>query len=338
MTHISIRRLLPALALVVAALASAPAGAGPYSSFVVFGDSLSDNGNNAAAGLFDPASGRSPATPTFPRTPTPRGTYSNGPVWASDFAAMIGLPLAPSLAGGTDFAFGGATTGTPGPGPGGFPFSLLVQSTPVPRGHRQPRFAERPLRHRRRRQRRACGAHRDRRRRRASRRRSWRRRLRSPPTSARSSMRCRPPARSTSSSGTRRTSAWRRQWSPAAATAGLATFLAASMNSALAARLAGEAGVTTFDIFGLGTQIAANPALFGFTNVSDACGAVAGAELQPVRLLGRHPSDRGSASRHRRRVRGHRRARAGDVGAARRAAWRRSARCRVGARGPAAPA
>ena len=55
MTHISIRRLLPALALVVAALASVPADAGPYNTFVVFGDSLSDSGNNAAAGLFDPS-------------------------------------------------------------------------------------------------------------------------------------------------------------------------------------------------------------------------------------------------------------------------------------------
>jgi len=34
------------------------------------------------------------------------GVYSNGPVWASDFATMIGLPLGPSLLGGTDFAFG----------------------------------------------------------------------------------------------------------------------------------------------------------------------------------------------------------------------------------------
>jgi phospholipase/lecithinase/hemolysin len=49
------------------------------------------------------------------------------------------------------------------------------------------------------------------------------------------------------------------------------------MNSVLAARLAGEAGVTTFDIYGLGTALALSPALYGFTNVSDACGAIAGA-------------------------------------------------------------
>ena len=116
MTHISLRRLLPAFAIALAALASPPASAGPYDTFVVFGDSLSDNGNNAAAGLFDPSqviTGNS-YVPTNTYAP---GTYSNGPVWASDFAAMIGLPLLPSLAGGTDFALGGATTGTPGPGP-----------------------------------------------------------------------------------------------------------------------------------------------------------------------------------------------------------------------------
>jgi phospholipase/lecithinase/hemolysin len=56
MTCLSLRRLLPAFVVVVAAaLSSAPAGAGPFDTFVVFGDSLSDNGNNAAAGLFDPS-------------------------------------------------------------------------------------------------------------------------------------------------------------------------------------------------------------------------------------------------------------------------------------------
>ena len=55
----------------------------------------------------------------------------------------------------------------------------------------------------------------------------------------------------------------------------LATSLAASMNAALAAQLFGEAGVSIFDIFGLGTSIALNPQAFGFTNATDACGAAA---------------------------------------------------------------
>ena len=37
-------------------------------------------------------------------------------------------------------------------------------------------------------------------------------------------------------------------------------------------RLAGEVGVSTFDIFGLGTEIALDPLAFGFTNITDACG------------------------------------------------------------------
>jgi outer membrane lipase/esterase len=55
MNHRVLHRLLPAAAIALAALASAPASAGPYSALVVFGDSVSDNGNNALAGLFDPA-------------------------------------------------------------------------------------------------------------------------------------------------------------------------------------------------------------------------------------------------------------------------------------------
>jgi len=276
MTHISIRRLLPALALVVAALASAPASAGPYNSFVVFGDSLSDSGNNAAAGLYDPSQVVTGNT-YVPSSTYLAGTYSNGPVWASDFAAMIGLPLAPSLVGGTNFASGGATTGTPGPGAGGYPFSLLVQSAQylaatgnhaspdglyvIAGGGNDARAALTAI---------GGGA-------------SIPGTILATATSFAANVGSIVDA--LQAAGAQHIIVWDAPnlgVSPALlaagpATAGLATTLSASMNAALAARLAGEAGVSTFDIFGLGTQIAANPALFGFTNVTDACGAVVGA-------------------------------------------------------------
>jgi outer membrane lipase/esterase len=56
------------------------------------------------------------------------------------------------------------------------------------------------------------------------------------------------------------------------------SFVADAMNDALALRLAGEAGVATFDIFGFGSAAAADPGAFGFTNATDACGAVVAAD------------------------------------------------------------
>jgi phospholipase/lecithinase/hemolysin len=76
----------------------------PYSTIYAFGDSLSDAGNLATltAGLI-------PVAP-----PYAGGEFSNGPVWAQDLATDLGLSTAirPSLQGGTDFAYGGATTGS----------------------------------------------------------------------------------------------------------------------------------------------------------------------------------------------------------------------------------
>ena len=53
-----------------------------FTALIVFGDSLSDNGN--------------------------AGRFSNGPVWVEHLAKNLALPLRPSRAGGTNHAVGGA--------------------------------------------------------------------------------------------------------------------------------------------------------------------------------------------------------------------------------------
>lgn len=100
-----------------------------YSALYVFGDSLSDAGNNAIAFDASPATSglRTPVPlqptaliPTFPYDTsalTPGialDRYTNGAVWAEVVASALGLPGGgvPSLASGTNFAFGGATSGT----------------------------------------------------------------------------------------------------------------------------------------------------------------------------------------------------------------------------------
>jgi phospholipase/lecithinase/hemolysin len=90
---------------VVSAIRVAPTTAAPslpYSAMYVFGDSLSDTGNVSLATF-----GLVPVSPPYADR-----SFSNGPVWAQDLAQSIGLPaLKPNLAGGTDFAYGGAETG-----------------------------------------------------------------------------------------------------------------------------------------------------------------------------------------------------------------------------------
>jgi outer membrane lipase/esterase len=106
------------------AFASQLAQALPYSSLVVFGDSLADSGNNAIA--LGPNRTPTPiASPDFiPTLPYALNRYSNGPVWVEQFAIKLGLNAAPSLLGGTNYAFGGAETGPAG---SPFPFSLTDQ-------------------------------------------------------------------------------------------------------------------------------------------------------------------------------------------------------------------
>src|SRR5271170_856297 len=77
----------------VAARAASPS----YDNLYVFGDSYCDVGN-----IFAVTGGAEPAAPYY------NGRFSNGPIWLDHVAGFLGVPLKPSLASGTDYAFGGA--------------------------------------------------------------------------------------------------------------------------------------------------------------------------------------------------------------------------------------
>jgi outer membrane lipase/esterase len=98
----------------------------PYSGLVVFGDSLSDGGNDALLGAYNPfqviTGNNYIPNAAYAAAPGDYATFSNGPVWVTPFAAMLNLTVKPSMDGGTNFAFGGATTS------GGSVPSLLAQT------------------------------------------------------------------------------------------------------------------------------------------------------------------------------------------------------------------
>ncbi|HEV2272512.1 MAG TPA: SGNH/GDSL hydrolase family protein [Acidobacteriaceae bacterium] len=74
-----------------------------YDAIYVFGDSYCDVGNIYAA-----THGQIPLSP-----PYFHGRFSNGPIWVEHVAGAWGLPMQPSLAGGTDYAVGGAWVTAP---------------------------------------------------------------------------------------------------------------------------------------------------------------------------------------------------------------------------------
>jgi outer membrane lipase/esterase len=281
-------KVLPAFSLVTMALASFPAAAIPYTSMVVFGDSLSDSGNDAillGGSQAQTITGNTYVPGAPYATATSSGTFSNGPVWASDAASALGVPLTPSLAGGTNFAFGGATTGGPGPIP-----NLLVQASQyltstsntasssalyvVAGGGNDARAALS-----------AIAAN---------------------PSSAPATIAATAASFATNIltivnelnlAGAQHIVVWDTPnlgLAPAVVAGGgaaLGTLLAEDMNADLAALLAGKTDVSTFDIFGLGTSIALDPSAYGFTNVTDACGAVAGANCNTYAYWdGIHPT------------------------------------------------
>jgi outer membrane lipase/esterase len=264
MRHWFFGRALPAFTFAVVAFASVPAAA--TTTMVVFGDSLSDSGNAAIA--VGSAPGQVITGNTYiPSQPYASGTFSNGPVWASDVAAALGVPLQPSFAGGTNFAVGGATTG------GSSSTSLLAQASQyltltggvasstglyvVEGGGNDARAALFAI---------ASGGNPA---------------TIIPATAASFASNIGTIVSELKAGGAGQIVVWNTPnigLSPAITANGpgasfLGTSLATQMNLVLAAALAGDTGVSIFDIYGLGAAIAANPAAFGLVNVTDACGA-----------------------------------------------------------------
>lgn len=260
-------------AVAVATLAVAAGAAQAFDQLVVFGDSLTDSGNNAAIIGAQPSQVITGNTyvPLYPYG----GAYTNGNTWVTNFAAGLGLPggAVAALAGGGNFAFGGARTTVDGTNGDGFPYSATTQVTRylltsppitpdtlfvVAIGANDVRAAAETLA--------PDGSN-----------------LISVATAAAVDY-------ATGignivdglqSAGAQHIVVWNAPdvgRTPFALSGGplasaAATFLAGAMNTALDARLAGEAGVTTFRMFEAFTPVFMNPGAYGFTNTTDACGA-----------------------------------------------------------------
>src|SRR5262245_47566831 len=99
-------RAMASMSLAVCLTLAGAASGSQITGIVSFGDSLSDVGNvYLATGLTQP----DPPSSYYP------GHYSNGMVWVEYLAKDLGIAKpSPSLAGGSDYAFGGAETGTSG--------------------------------------------------------------------------------------------------------------------------------------------------------------------------------------------------------------------------------
>jgi phospholipase/lecithinase/hemolysin len=80
-----------------------------FKHLVVFGDSLSDNGN-----AYFRTAGQDPPGPPLSTGPYYDGRWSNGPIWVDDFPSLAGLPpITPFFVNpgsGTNVAVGGSTS------------------------------------------------------------------------------------------------------------------------------------------------------------------------------------------------------------------------------------
>jgi outer membrane lipase/esterase len=289
----SFKHLVLASGLALASLVSVAAT--PYSSLYVFGDSLSDGGNNRAVLGGSGAAQVITSNSYIPSLPYASGTYSNGPVWVNSFASALGLGpfAAPSLAGGGNYAYGGARTSVDG-GFFGFPPSAKSQVDSfltgkisvsadglyvVAIGGNDARAAADAI---------AGGA----------------------PVAATIAAAAAAYATgvgnivdSLQAKGASRIVVWDTPnlgKAPAVLAGGpaasfLGTSIAQSFNAALTLRLSAEpTSVSMFDIFGVFNNITANFASFGLTNVSDACGAVLGCNANEYLFWdGIHPTARG---------------------------------------------
>lgn len=288
----------------VSLLLASGAHASLFSNVVIFGDSLSDPGNNAmvlAPNITLPSDViNNSFIPTFTYA---SGTYSNGPVWANAFATNLGLTAAPALAGGTNWAFGGARTGPPSASLfAPFPPSLLTQTGAflassggiapsdalyvVAGGGNNARDALGALA--------ACALALD------------------PAACAVATISGAATQFATDTAnivnalrnaGAQRIVVWdvpNLGNAPAVRAGGAPSIGAAlavvnAMNNALLSTLTFDADLQLFDIYGLGNAVAANPAAYGLTNIVDAC-AAQGAACDPSAYFfwdGIHPTSAG---------------------------------------------
>jgi outer membrane lipase/esterase len=280
---------------VAAAVCVSNAAAAGYSGLYVFGDSLADPGNLAAAIGADPAQVIS-GNGYIPDRPYASLQFSNGDVWARTYATAIGLGSfgLPFGVGGGNFAFGGARVTADGPG---LPPSLTTQETVFflgARGGVAPPDALYVIE----------GGGNDAR-----------------DTLAAAAIASDPfavigPAAlayaagvgnlvdQLQASGAEHIVVWNVPdlgLAPAVTTLGagasfLGSIVSQTMNSALSTRLAGEDGVTLFDVFGAIDSFASTPVAFDLLNVTDACGAIVGCDPSTSLFWdGIHPTSAGHA-------------------------------------------